>query len=83
MRERTHDFSHPRWGHNIEIINIENGGLRLKIAGWSAPRPTGSDYVILKNPEGGAARYQLENVRLCDDPEDMWFADARFRPRSR
>ena len=75
----THDYSIREWGHDYNIIGIENEGLSIRIAGWGRGI-SNNDYIILKNGND-TTRYQIENIEYKRDPSDMWFASATFSPR--
>jgi len=75
----THDYSVREWGHSYHIVDVENNGLSLRLAGWGRGLSK-DDYIILKNGDD-TTRYQLNKVEYERDPADMWFAEASFAPR--
>jgi hypothetical protein len=75
----THDFTETAWGHNLSILNIEDGGLSITLAGWGMGL-SNDDYIIIKNGDD-TTRYKLDSVEYKRDPTDMWFASASFAPR--
>lgn len=78
----THDFSLARgWGNNVQVESVTDGGKHLRVVGWTEPRPSKRDYVILSN-RGATTRYQVIEVEHCRDPQDMWFAKLAFAPRT-
>lgn len=87
MTETTtvHDFGpgHRCWGHNYEIMNVIDGGQRLRLAVWSSTRPRVGDHMLLSNKDH-STRYQITNVDYPPhmDPDDMYFVDASFDPRA-
>ena len=76
---QVHDFSRPAWGHSVEVLDVIDGGLRLRVAGWGGDVRDG-DLLILPNG-GGTTRYRAQATRRAADPRDMWFADLVFTPR--
>ena len=76
---QTHDYTHRRPGHDYSITQVVDGGMRLRMAGWGAGIKAG-DYLILPNGDE-TTRYQMDQIDYCEDPRDMWFADAVFAPR--
>lgn len=50
-----------------------------RMSGWGHGIENG-DYLIIA-PHGRETRYQVESIRYCSDPPDMWFADVVFAPR--
>jgi len=78
-RMSTHDYSVREWGHNYQVIDVENNGLSLRLAGWGKGL-SDDDYIIIKNGDD-TTRYQLIKVEYKSNPSDMWFAEASFAPR--
>lgn len=76
----THDYTLRTWGHDYNITNVIDGGMRLRMAGWGRGIKAG-DYLILPNGID-TTRYRLERIDYRTDPSDMWLADAEFAPRS-
>jgi len=75
----THDLSLRRWGCNYEVQSVEEEGFKVSLAGWKTGIESG-DYLILQSGEG-TTRYQVDSIRYCSNPHDMWFAEASFSPR--
>lgn len=75
----THDYSVTSWGHNCDILSINDNGMSLRIAGWGKGL-SDDDYLIIKNGSG-TTRYKIDKVRYETNPSDMWFAEATFAPR--
>ena len=83
MRERQpqeHDYTRRMWGHDFFVNDVIDGGQTIKAGGWGHGIEAG-DYLILPNRDG-TTRYQVESIRYCGDPSDMWFATLRFAPRA-
>lgn len=76
----THDYTRRTWGHDYTTIDVIDGGMRLRMAGWGYGIKAG-DYLIIPNGSG-TTRYRMESIDYRLDPPDMWFADAVFAPRS-
>ena len=79
MNNRTHDFSNPKWGWDVNILNIQNNGLNINLCGWGMNIENG-DYLILRNGNE-TTRYIITSVSYKRDPKDMWFGTADFAPR--
>lgn len=77
---KTHDYTNGTWGHDCNILNVLDGGQRLRASGWGRGISAG-DYILLKNGEG-STRYQVSSIGYRLDPGDMWFADLHFAPRT-
>ena len=75
----THDFSLTYKGHNYNILDLEEGGLKGKLCGWASGISQG-DFLILKNGSS-TTRYLVDSIRYERDPADMWFAEVSFAPR--
>jgi hypothetical protein len=75
----THDYSAREWGRNYSIIETEDEGLQLRLAGWGKGI-SADDYIIIKNGDG-TTRYKIDSIEYKRDPADMWFAEASFAPR--
>lgn len=76
---KTHDFSVTYWGHDYNLMDISDDGIKVSLAGWCQGINAG-DFLILKNGSG-TTRYLVDSIRYEDNPEDMWFAKASFAPR--
>jgi len=80
----THDYSGKNrcWGHDYTFDPIDFG-RKAKMSGWGRGINPG-DFLIIDNHDignGETTRYQIEEIRYCDDPPDMWFAYGVFSPR--
>ncbi len=75
----THDLSKRTWGCNYEVQSIFNNGLEISLAGWKTGIKEG-DYLILASGEANT-RYKVSSITYCENPSDMWFAQAVFSPR--
>ena len=76
---KTHDYSVREWGHNYNIIDIEDDGMSIRLAGWGRGI-SNNDYIIIANGDD-TTRYQISEVEYENNPTDMWFASASFAPR--
>ena len=76
---KTHDYSVKEWGHSYNIIDIENEGMSLRLAGWGKGI-SNDDYIIIANGDD-TTRYQISSIEYKNNPTDMWFASANFAPR--
>tara|TARA_Y100001963_G_C6672968_1_gene396015 strand:+ start:300 stop:548 length:249 start_codon:yes stop_codon:yes gene_type:complete len=77
---KTHDYSVRSWGHDYNILSINDNGLSLRLTGWGYGL-SDDDYIILKNGMD-TTRYKIDEVRYENNPSDMWFAEASFAPRN-
>lgn len=77
---QTHDYTRRGWGHDYSTLDVIDGGMRLKLAGWGLGINAG-DYLILRNGSE-TTRYQVDTINYRPDPSDMWFAEATFAPRT-
>ena len=75
---KTHDYSKPAWGHKVEILNIKDEGIHLRVAGFGS-NVSVEDFLILPN-EGATTRYVVGSIQYQVNPKDMWFADLIFAP---
>ena len=75
----THDYTNTGWGHDFTVLNIEDNGLSISLAGWGMGL-SDNDFIIIKNG-AGTTRYRLDSVEYKSNPSDMWFASASFAPR--
>lgn len=80
----THDYTLRVWGHDYSILDVKDEGRKLKMSGWGVGIRT-NDYIVIPNKEAtnGETRYQIDSIRYCSDPPDMWFADATWAPRQK
>ena len=70
----THVFHGRRkWGHNYNILQVEDGGQRLQIAGWCADRIEGGDTLVLSSGLSPST-YKVDTIEHQSDPPDMFFA---------
>jgi hypothetical protein len=77
----THDYTVRRWGHDVTIMRVIDGGLRLRAGGWGRGISEG-DYLIMRNAGGTTTtRYRVVEIEYMRDPTDQWFADLAFDPR--
>lgn len=76
----THDFTHPKWGHNVEVLRASDGGEELSVSGWSTPHPAAGDYLLLANGLR-STRYRAVSVTPARTVQDMWFGELVFAPR--
>lgn len=78
---RTYDMRQRYLGHDYTFAPLD-GGQRAKISGWLTPMPRVGDYLLLKTDAPHGTRYRLTKVSPCQDPVDMFFAEADFAPRT-
>lgn len=83
----THDFGPGRrcWGHDYTIDKVIDAGQRLRASGWGNDGRLikEGDYLLFADPTGKrATRYQVEKIEHLMDPDDMWYADLVFAPRT-
>lgn len=78
----THDYTVPRWGHDVVISTVADGGQRLEVSGWGRGIVAG-DLLVLAHAEvpGGSSRYVVEKIKYYEDPPDMFAAMLAFAPR--
>jgi hypothetical protein len=77
---KTHDYTRSAWGHNVVIVAVKDGGMKLNVCGWGHGVCEG-DFLLLPN-KAISTRYVVEHVEYFSDPSDMWAADLAFAPRS-
>lgn len=79
----THDYGPGRrgWGHDY-AFTPQDGGIRASMSGWGHGISEG-DYLLLESSKAadGRARYRVDRIEYCRDPQDMWFAEVSFAPR--
>lgn len=76
---KTHDLSDRSWGNNYNVLDISEGGSKVRLCGWSLNIKAG-DYLLLKQGDG-TTRYLVDKIEYTGSPSDMWFADTSFAPR--
>ena len=76
---QTHDYRVSYWGHDYSFKTYDNGQT-LELIGWGQGIKK-NDYLLLKNGND-STRYQIKSIKYQSNPSDMWFATARFAPRS-
>ena len=76
---RTHDYTHPVWGHDVSITTVRSNGI-LDVCGWGHGVREG-DFLIVSHGDG-TTRYQVVWITYYDDPPDMWKAELVFAPRT-
>lgn len=84
VREDEYPIDFTRsMGTECCISHVSKGGKWLRVYGWSARRHrlVSGTHVLLAHQSGESSRYVLKNVKHPYDPDDMWFADAKFKPR--
>ena len=70
------------WGHDYSIMQVIDGGKRLRVCLFTPQRPKDGDYVILPNGSR-TTRYQVDGeVDTPVDPGDQHFCNLVFAPRS-
>lgn len=69
-------WEHHTWGNSIEIGRINKNKGTFSIHGWLESRPHDGDKLIYETESGKYAVGYIVNVRYCDDPRDMFFADV-------
>lgn len=79
----THDYSGTarRWGHDVSITKVIDGGQQLRAAGWGHGIEAG-DFLILDQGKSNTTRYRVKDIEYQLDPADMWFATLDFAPRA-
>lgn len=78
----THDLSTRKWGRNYNIVQIIDGGAKLRAAIWATPLPQDGDYLILRGDRPGhTTRYSIDQIEPCWHPGDMAFVSLTFAPR--
>ena len=75
----THDYTNRSWGHDYNIMSIENEGFNIKMCGWGNGISNG-DYIIIKNGSS-TTRYVFDSIEYFDNPSDMWNGSLTFKPR--
>lgn len=75
-----HDYRRRYWGHDYAILEVNNGGLDIKLIGWGFGISEGDSLLIAH--EHGEAHYEIESIEYKDDPPDTWFATATYAPRA-
>lgn len=78
---RTHDYTMCRWGHAYNIMEVIDGGQRLKVCGHGHGISEG-DFLIMSKGTG-ETRYRVDAISYFTDPGDMWSADLAFAPRQK
>lgn len=73
----THDYTKRGWGHDFFITEVE--GESIQIGGWGHGIKC-NDYLIIPNVDT-TTRYQITKIEYKLDPNDMWFATAKFASR--
>lgn len=79
-KQATYDYTHRAWGHDYGILELMDGGKRLRVYGWGE-QIVENDFLILPNGHDATTRYLVLNIKYTDDPPDMWFATLQFSPR--
>jgi len=63
---------HTGWGNAISWHDYD----KRRLYGFLSRLPQNGDEIHFKMKSGKIARFAVQNVEYCDDPRDMWFADA-------
>jgi hypothetical protein len=70
------------WGDKIQLLEPEKmSSLDLNndtvpVVGWKSPRPSVGQ-TLCGEFEKSWIKFEFVNVRLCADPQDMFFADVK------
>lgn len=75
---RSHDYTQPRWGHSVEIIQTDDDRMTAQVVGFGHGVRAG-DYLLLANGLQ-STRYQIMKLQY-GSPPDCWSADVAFSPR--
>lgn len=68
------------WGNSIKFSSPPNSfstGSILSIVGWKANRPKKGDFIRIKGTSGNISIAKITKVKLCVDPNDMFFGTIR------
>lgn len=68
-------WEHDSWGDKISIRKIYDNGS-FQIVGWLYDRPIQGDWLIYEVQSGKYAKGIIHNIKYCQDPRDMFFADV-------
>ena len=68
-------WEHFSWGDSIQWRNSDDT-LPLKVVGWHARRPKDGDKLLYQTENEEIAVGYFVNVKYCDNPKDMFFADV-------
>lgn len=61
------------WGNEIDFFNAEH----TKISGWY-PEKFDNGSILINNPKDKESElFIINNIRFCEDPTDMFFADVK------
>lgn len=63
---------HDVWGNRISFTDFDT----RRVSGHTTPLPNEGDELRCTMKSGKIFRFALVNVEYCNDPKDMWFADA-------
>lgn len=69
-----HDFTNPRWGHNLDILNWDTEAKKGRAACWVTPGLKEGDIVIVKSHRG-SMRLVATNVKWQSNVGDMYIFD--------
>lgn len=69
-----HDFTNPRWGHNLDILNWDTEAKTGRAACWVTPGLKEGDIVIVKSHRG-SMRLVATNVKWQSNVGDMYIFD--------
>ncbi len=75
----THDYTSPRWGHNITFTMVSEDGKTASVVGHGQGVKVG-DYLILANGPRATTRYRIVKLKRAR-PADCWRARIEFAPR--
>lgn len=66
------------WGNSITLFPKEQPEEpnTCTVVGWTTPRPSPGDYLVLKCTSGKWGRFVFTKIDLKNDPHDMWFGTA-------
>ena len=68
------DFRNSYWGHSI-VFDKTNEDNSFEVYGWHSPVPEKGDEFLHKFKKGIGVCIFMD-VKPCDDPKDMFFANA-------
>jgi predicted RNase H-like nuclease (RuvC/YqgF family) len=66
-----HDFTHGRWGHNINILNWDKTARKGKAACWVVSGLKNGDIVLVRS-ENGSMKLRASEVVKAPNVDDMY-----------
>lgn len=72
---KEHDFTQPRWGRNLSILNWNSKEGTGRGCCWTSPVGPRNDDILTVKSEQGSMRLRVSNVTRAIGVDDMYMFD--------